>query len=324
MPRLVHLEKMPSRRMRPPATTLPAWVPGSSGLAILRLLYRYRYLTSELLGMLYEDERDRGASQVRHHLTELWRYGYVERFFRPAERGSTQYVYVITGKGARAVFPEDWAADRFRIQNLARPRGDYEHLLAVSLLQVLWDLGKGSIADRIVEKAYWVDKEGDATHVRNRFTVKLDGKATSVKPDTTVLITNRARGFSRPIFFEIERTHKNHQRTRERFRIYGELLGAQHAAAGAVFKRETGKVPEKGAAVFVGAHQRHAEALRAAALEALGLEGRGATAMPEMWFTSIDAFFEERDGEERIISPAALFTRPLAISLAGKHGTLIA
>ena len=52
---------------------------------MLEYLYRYRYLTSELLGLLYETEQGRGRYQVRHQLTKLWKYGYVERFFRPAD-----------------------------------------------------------------------------------------------------------------------------------------------------------------------------------------------------------------------------------------------
>lgn len=324
MPRLIHLDKMPSRTKRPEPGALPAWEPGGSGLTILRLLYRYRYLTSELLGLVYEAEQGRGASQVRHHLTQLWRHGFVERFYRPAERGSTQYVYALSVEGAHLVVPdEDWSVERRRVYNRARGRRDYEHLLAVSLLQVLWDLGSPRFDELFRTIAYWVDKDGDAEHVRNSFTVTLGREKATVRPDTTVLIAHAKRGFYRPVFFEIERTHKNLDRTRQRFQVYDELLTKQHAAAAAVFKREVGKVPEKGMVVFVAGSRRHAETLRLVAWNTLGLDERGKKTTPEMWFTSIEDLFEERDGREEIMPPAALFERPLAMNLAGQRGRLI-
>jgi hypothetical protein len=324
MPRLIHLDKMPSRTTPPERGELPPWDPGGSALAILRLLYRYRYLTSELLGMVYEHEQGRGASQVRHHLTQLWRYGYVLRFYRPAERGSTQYVYALSVEGAHLVVPdEDWPVERRRVYNRARGRRDYEHLLAVSLLQVLWDLGSPQFDELFRTVAYWVDKDGDAEHVRNSFTVQLERERGTVRPDTTVLIAHRARGYYRPVFFEIERTHKNLDRTRQRFRIYDELLTKQHAAAAAVFKREVGKVPEKGMAVFVAGNWRHAEALRQVARNTLGLDERGKKTTPDMWFTSLEEFFVERDGREEILPPPALFERPIAVNLAGVRGRLV-
>jgi hypothetical protein len=135
-----------------------------------------------------------------------------------------------------------------------------------------------------------VDKDGDAEHVRNSFPIELSGRET-VRPDTTALIAHRVRGYYRPISFEIERTHKNLERTRQRFRIYDHLLASQHAAAGRVFKREMGKVPEKGMAVFVAAHRRHAETLRQVPRNTLGLDQRGKARTPEMWFTSLEEFF---------------------------------
>ena len=269
MPRLVHLDRMPSRTRRPDPENLPDWEPGRSGLRILRLLQRYRYLTSELVGMLYEHEQGKGSSQVRHHLTQLWRHGLVERFYRPAERGSTQYVYALSVAGAHLVLPdEEWAEQRRRIYNLGRTKKDYEHLLVISLLQVLWDLGSPEFSDLFGTVTYWLDKDGDAEHVRNRFAVKLDGKTEAVKPDTTVLLLLKERRFLRPIFFEIERTHKNYERTRRRFRVYDQLLGPQQAAAGAVFKKEFKHNPMNGMAVFIGANDRHVASLRVSAWNA--------------------------------------------------------
>lgn len=332
MPRLIHLDKMPPRNRRRPPHELPAWEPRTSGRLILQLLYRYRYLTSELLGMLYEADRGRGASHVRHHLRQLYDYGFVEKFYRPAERGSTQYVYALSVEGAHLVVPtEDWPAERRRVYNRARGRQDYEHLLAVSLLQVLWDLGSSAFEDQFRTWAYWADKEGDAEHVRNSFTVTLVdavGPAeresnVTVRPDTTVLIAHRARGFYLPIYFEIERTHKNLDRTRQRFRAYDQLLTRQHGVAAEVFKREVGKVPEKGMAVFITASRRHAETLRQVAWSTLRLDERGKQKTPDIWFTSLEEFFEGPEGEERIVPPAALFERPLVVNLAGKRGTLL-
>lgn len=324
MPRLIHLDKMPPRNRRRPRHELPPWEPGASGRRILELLYGYRYLTSELIGMLYEAQRGRGASQVRHHLRQLYDYGLVEKFYRPAERGSTQYVYTLSVEGAHLIVPdEDWPSERRRVYNRTRGRQDYEHLLAVSLLQVLWDLGSPKFERLFRTEAYWVDKDGDAEHVRNSFTARLGRELATVRPDTTALIAHRARGFYRPLFFEIERTHKNLERTRLRFRVYDELLTKQHPAVAEVFKREVDKVPEKGMVVFVAANRRHAETLRQVANNTLGLAERGKKTTPDMWFTSLEELFVEQDGREEIIPPAALFERPIVVNLAGTRGRLV-
>lgn len=324
MPRLVHLDRMPSRTRRPDPDSLPDWQPGKSGLRILRLLQRYRYLTSELAGMVYEHEHGKGGSQVRHHLTQLWRHGLVERFYRPAERGSTQYVYALSVDGAHLVLPdEEWSEQRRRIYNLARAKKDYEHLLVVSLLQVLWDLGSPEFSGTFRTVAYWLDKHRDADHVRNRFAVKLEGKTEAVKPDTTALVLLEERRFLRPLFFEIERTHKNYERTRRRFRVYDELLGPQQNVAAAVFKKEFGYGPMNGLAVFIGANDRHVASLRVSAWNALQLESRPKKRWPDFWFVALTDLFEEREGREEIIRPRELFARPIALNLSGQRGRLI-
>lgn len=328
MPKLVNLERMPSRTRRPDPESLPDWQPGKSGLRILELLLQYRYLTSELAGLLYEHERGKGASQVRHHLTKLWKHGLVERFYRPAERGSSQYVYALSVAGAHLVLPDDeWAEERHRIYNLVKAKRDYEHLLVVSLLQVLWDLGSPEFSGTFKTASYWLDKDGDAEHVRNRFAVKLDGKTEAVKPDTTVLLLvqhgEEKKRFLRPLFVEIERTHKNFERTRRRFRVYDQLLGPQQTVSGSIFKKEVGFTPMNGMAVFIGANERHVASLRAAARNALQLETRPKKSWPDFWFMALTDLFEERDGREEIINPADLFARDIAVNLAGKRGRLV-
>jgi len=325
MPRLVHLDKMPSRKERRPRHALPPWQPGQSARLILEILYRYRYLTSELMGIVYEHDRGRGASQVRHHLRQLFDYGLIERFHRPAERGSTQYVYTLSVEGAHLVVPdEDWPLERRRIYNRARGRHDYEHLLAVSLLQVLWDLGSPLLEDAFRTAAYWVDKDGDAEHVRNSFTVRVEGKAVTLRPDTTAVILQRRDGqvFYRPVFFEIERTHKNLERTRQRFLAYHALLTDQHAVVSKVVKKELGQVPLNAQLVFVAAHHDHALSLWRTARTCLGLDGRGRNQVPDIWFVPLTSLFErDATGAERIIPPPALFQREIAFNLESHRET---
>lgn len=335
MPKLITLSKMPSRRERPPREDLPPWQPGRSGRRILEYLLHYRYLTSELMGLLHEEEHGRGRYQVRQQLTKLWRYGLVERFFRPADWGSNQYVYTVSVEGARLVVePKHWPDERRKIYNLAAGKADYEHALAVSLIQVLWDLGarsQGGLFDTI---ASWQDKEGDKSGTTNEFLAKVDGKILRILPDLTVLIAHRRRNYFRPYFFEIERTHKNYDRLRRRFLAYQYLLSSSgDLAVASVFKREMGLTPERGMVIFVGADRAHAERLR-------NLSRTVVTAGLEFWFTSVEQLLEETDRvktdgtpylnrhgnpqrQELPIKPADFFERDLLVSLSGKAGRLV-
>jgi hypothetical protein len=335
MPKLITLSKMPSRRVRPPESELPPWQPATSGRRILEYLLRYRYLTSDLVGLLHEEERGRGRYQVRQQLTKLWRYGLVERFFRPADWGSNQYVYTVSVEGARLVVePKHWPDERRKIYNLAAVKADYEHALAVSLLQVLWDLGSNSQAELFTTVSSWQDKEGTKSGTTNEFIAKVDGKALRILPDLTVLIAHQRRDYYRPYFFEIERTHKNYDRLRRRFLAYQYLLSpAGDRPVAEVFQREVGIVPARGMVVFVGADRAHADRLRRLARTVVPLS-------LEFWFTSVDQLLEEKDRRradgsiylnrhgnpqrhEVPITPNAFFDGDLLVSLNGKAGRLV-
>lgn len=340
MPRLVNLTKMHSRRERP--ADLDPWEPGESAVRILEQLLEYRYLTSELLSMLYEARRGRGGSHVRHELTRLWRHGYVERFSRRADAGSSQYVYTVSVKGARVVVPGDaWSDVRRKIYNLTKTKSDYEHVLATSLLKVLWDLGSPSQVDIFTTEAYWSDKESSRKETANEFRTRVDGETVYIRPDTTVLIAHQRDDFFRPYFFEIERTHKNYDRLRERLRAYSWLLGHDgQPEIDRVFTKHMGIHPATGFVVFIAADKAHATRLREAAQLVVAERDVRRKDRPQMWFSTLDALFRreaafdkdglplvDRQGRERwreaIIEPAEFFNRELFVNLDGEPGRLV-
>lgn len=344
MPKLINLDQIPPRRQRPERSQLPPWEPGASSIRVLEILNEYRYLTPDLLGLVYAGRhKGRGIWHVRHELTRLWQYGYVERFHRPAELGSNQLVYALAVPGAQLVIdPKDWADERRRVYNAAKRKVNYEHALAVSLVHALWELGESSQERLFHTLATWQDKQGTARRVLNEFTAQVDGKKVVVQPDLTVLIAHHELGFYRPYFFEIERTHKNHDRLRERLRAYGYLLSSVgEGAVDIVFQREEDITPARGLAVFVAANQPAAERLREMAI-ALCKESWASMVSTdtELWFTSLDQLLVERprtrkDGtpyldrrgepqrHERPIDPEAFFTRPILTALDGKRGRLV-
>ncbi len=340
MPRLVNLSKMHSRRERP--KDLDPWEPDESAVRILEELLEYRYLTSELLVMLYEARRGRGGSHVRHQLTRLWHHGYVERFSRRADAGSSQYVYTLSVKGARVVVPgEEWSDARHKVYNVAKPKADYEHVLATSLLKVLWYLGSPSQSDVFLTEEYWNDKESSRKETKNEFRTRVDRENVYIRPDTTVLIEHKQGDFFRPYFFEIERTHKNYDRLRERLRAYSWLLGDDgRFEVDRVFAKHTGLHPSTGFVVFIAASQAHAARLREAAQLVVGETDVTRKERPQMWFSSLDVLFRkdvlrddlgvpivDRHGRERwsesVIEPADFFQRELLVNLDGKPGRLV-
>lgn len=341
MGNLIDLNYRYQRRERPPKAALRPWVPGPAARRLLERLVAYRYLTRELLEVLVEHQVGRGAGEVRNHLTRLWRYGFVERFFRPTEHGlgSRQYVYAATGEGARLVLGdgEAWEGAKWRVRKLLKRRRDYEHPLAVSLVHVLWDLGQEAAFPSLQATVqYWEDKEGQERGVpKNRFRVTVGGRQVTVDPDSTILTARQGRTdrrFFRPLFLEVERSHKNTDRRVQRFRAYAELCGPQRGVADAVFAKELGK-PEfrgqNGQVLYVVPGERERERYRELAAETVG---KGSTA-PEFWFLALSDLFETRiegdlrTGRQRevsnLIPPAEFFTREHAVRLDGKRGTII-
>lgn len=338
MGNLIDLNYRYQRRQRPPKSALAPWAPGQGARRLLEYLVQYRFLTRELLALLVEHEHGRGAGEVRNHLTRLYRYGYVERFFRATEygQGSRQYVYTATGEGARLVLDaEAWETARWRVRNLLKPRRDYEHALAVGLLHVLWNLASEHVEDRLRTWFYWQDKEGEERgRPKNRFTVRVGGGPVVIDPDSTVLTAQKGKRewYARPVFLEVERTHKNAERLVRRFEAYKELIGEQAVVANRVFGAEIGKAPfvaEKGMVVFLGADASHCDRLRELAVTTVG-KGRGA---PEFWFVALEDLLDARvqgntrSGKERmmesILPPAEFFTREFARRLDGRWGSLL-
>jgi hypothetical protein len=335
MPKLIRLDKMPSRSRRPTKGDLPPWEPGRSALRILGILREYRYLTTDLVALAYEAAHDRGKYQVRQQLTKLWRYGYVERHYRPAEWGSSQYVYTLSVDGARLVIDrKDWPYERHGVYNLAKVKRDYEHQLAVALVHMLWNLGSVSQDKLFLTAEAWHDKQGTPDRVVNEFAADVDGQDVKVQPDLTFLIGHQRKSYYRPYFFEIERTHKNWERIRRRFRAYGYLLGSKgEKAVAEIFERELGIVPERGMGVFIGADKAHAERLRFMARREVKPD-------TELWFGSLSDLFETKpslraDGKPHLdrhgnpkevevpIPSEAFFERELLRNLDGKPGRLV-
>ncbi|MBN1611389.1 MAG: replication-relaxation family protein [Polyangiaceae bacterium] len=336
MPKLINLDKMPSRFRRPDRKTLPPWEPGRSSRRILEILDTYRYLTTDLVGLVYaaENPSGRGKWHVRQELSKLWKYGYVERFYRPAEWGSNQFVYALGVDGARLVIePGDWPDERRRVYNVARQKSDYEHALAVALFHVLWRVGSPSRADLFDTISVWQDKQGDRDRVVNEFKAQVGEDEVSVQPDLTILYGHR-KGYTRPLFVEVERTHKNVARLRRRLAAYGYLLSAKgEGAVDQVFQREHGITPQRGMALFVCADTGAAERLRALAKTVVSAD-------TELWFTSIERLLERKprtkaDGTPHLdrhgqpqkhdvpISPEAFFARDILVALDGKRGKLV-
>jgi hypothetical protein len=357
MPKLKHIREIPSRYARPDPAKLAAagkdpksvqaarkavaWKPARAGLQILEILYEYRYLTADMLALIYDAANQGGFYTVRSLVTKLWRAGFIERHFRPApEYGSSQFVYTLTIKGARTVIPsKDWPSEAKAMENLARHKSNYEHALSTSLVRLLWNLGCDQFAETFTTEEIWRDLEGDAEHTRNEFIAEVDGREVPVRPDTTVLIAHQKRDYNRPIFFEIQRTHRNLARLRQRLLAYEYLLSAEgeHVVQD-VFERELGIVPSRGMAVYIAATEHDAQRLRDFAAGFIH-------ARTELWFSSLDKLTERRpkrrkDGslylrqrsgfpdaqpvpEAVPISPTAFFRENLFTALDGKIGKLI-
>lgn len=336
MPKLINLDKMPSRFRRPDPKTLPPWEPGRSALRILELLDTYRYLTTDLVGLVYaaQNASGRGKWHVRQELSRLWKYGYVERFFRPAEWGSNQFAYTLSVVGARRIIePGDWPDEKGRFYNWVRQKTDYEHALAVSLFHVLWRVGSQSQAHLFETISVWQDKQGDRDRVVNEFRAQVGEDEVPILPDLTILYGHR-KGYTRPLFVEVERTHKNLARLRRRLGAYGYLLSAKgEGAVDRVFEREHGITPQRGMTLYICADQGAAERLRMLAKSVVSAD-------TELWFTSLDRLIEQKlrtkaDGTPHLdrhgqpqryevpIDPEAFFASDILVALDGKRGRLV-
>jgi hypothetical protein len=351
MPRLINIDRMPSRTKRPPRESLPPWRSSIGATRLLQGLVRYRYLTPQLAGYWIDQTWGRGGYQAQHELKRLWDYELVDRIYRPVEpgAGSSQYVYVPTLQGAEAILaPKDYARVRREIGRRARrPLVLFDHALAVALLQILWDLGaKENPLAQIVPGGYWVDRDpSDVVGRGFRVLLKPDTESPAAKqgrlkgphavtlfPDTVALL--QWKDYTWPVYFEIERTHKNDRRERERFRAYGELLTRQRHAAADVFEKAGYGRPRSGMVVFIAASDAHAISLWGTARRAVASLRLGPKdGKPAMLFGGLDSIIAERREElrsgrtrvlEEIIEPAAFFSEKLFAKLEdGKRQPLL-
>lgn len=200
-----------------------------SKLEMLELLVRYRYLTPGLLARAYGARQARGGkglSYVRHQLANLLRRGYVRRFYhatRPSGHGSDQRVYTVSPEGAAFVLePETMEKHRYAIYNRAKHKVNYGHHLALSTLQLIFDLGEGRT---------WTVEDFLADHEPGtRLQVKVRGEgSTTLYPDAT-LVLGFSGGRRARYHFELDLARKNLTRIRERFRAYAAFHAAQSPA----------------------------------------------------------------------------------------------
>ncbi len=279
MPKIKHKERVLPRTHRSPEglgefRLLP------SHRNILRLLFHFRYGTTELIGRAYEALRGRGQSLVRHELGRLYHAGYAERFYhseRPPGVGSSQYVYTLTPKGAREVLDsEDYSAHRQQVYNRQRSKSNVPHCLAISTLQLILELGCRD--PEVME--FSADQEHQDTRVK--VALPESGEEVVVWPDARVAF-EWATGGRSLYLFEVERSHKNRQRTMRRISAYAayltdhlEAVKAAHSVDGVVV-------------VFVADTDQRCVLLRRAAEDAVG--GYGRQKRPMMLFWSMENWY---------------------------------
>lgn len=347
MEQLQTLAKAHTRIRRP--ENLPPWQPMAAHLRLLQLLYTYRYMTSSMLELAYERTYDGGRSNVANMLTQLSRHGYIERFFRPLEAGSNQYVITVSVKGAHLLITDsEWPGLKRQIYNLVAGKATYGHQLAVSTLRLLWTLGTPSPDKVFRDIVYWSDREGTKRETINAFNSKVNGERYKVKPDTTTLIGHYEGNFYRPYFFEIERSHRSYDRMRQRIHGYTWLLTrpegrdeVNRVIAKHIDPRITA---ERGFVVFIAADQAHAERLRQTMVGVLEQTDLSRKQWPHALFTSLDRFYvaepqRYRSGPKagqpklgrtgkpvmrnQVIEPAHFFQHEIFVNLKGRPGRIV-
>ncbi len=284
---------------------------------MLQALYRYRYLTAPLLGLVYgaESGTGRGLKHVRNELGRLFHHGYVVRHSAPPSgHGSEQFVYTLTKRGAQAILDdEEYAVVRHQVYNREAPQRHYAHHVAISTLQVLLELGG---APWSVESFSSDHEDPKRTQVR----VALpSGSSATVWPDASVVI--RFPNEQQALYlFEIERTRKQNPRTDDRFRAY-----AAHLAAGLERIKERHRV-NNAVAVFVVPTEEDLRRLSARALEVLRAEAP--QPRPMFLFWNMESWYSEetvqrtRNGRADVAVVRGL--RPPAEVLAEENVTNIA
>jgi hypothetical protein len=280
---------------------------------VLELLARYRYLSADLLGHAYSTRNGRGEKHARNLLSGLFHNRLVRRYYhptRPAGEGSDQYVYSLGPEGARAVMARDeWLAQRAAIYRRGEEKRIYDHLLAVSTLQLILEHAGQS----------WEIEEFVSDHEDQeaRFVVEVPGLGKqTLWPDGEAIVRfpNGARAL---YVFEVDRAHRSHRRTDQRFRGYAALMSGRSLDKIKSARGVTGVV-----AVFV---EPGAAKVRSLIIRAHDLMTSGTIPAPRplFLFWNSDAWFE-KDGEGRRLRRASdILADDGLLGLNGKRRQLV-
>lgn len=295
-------------------------VPDSRPLAItasrrrvLELLAHYRYLSADLVGRAYSAGNGRGEKHARNLLGGLFHNGLVRRYYhatRPAGEGGDPYVYSLGPDGARVVLAhKEWVAERASIYRRGEEKQNYDHHLAVSILQLILEHGKQS----------WELEEFTSDHEDQDSQVVVEvpglGKRT-LWPDAQAILRlpNGARAL---YMFEVDRSRRSHRRTDERFRGYGALVSGRSLEKIRAARRVTGVV-----VVFV---EPGAEKVRNLILRSHGLiaDGTIPPPRPHFLFWDSEAWFERDAERRRLRAPNQILAEDSLLALNGKRRQLV-
>jgi hypothetical protein len=280
---------------------------------VLELLARYRYLSADLLGHAYSTRNGRGEKHARNLLSGLFHNHLVRRYYhptRPAGDGSDQYVYSLGPDGARAVMARDeWLAQRAAIYRRGEEKRIYDHLLAVSTLQLILEHGRQPWE----LEEFVSDHEDQEAH----YVVDVPGLGKQkLWPDAEAIVRfpNGARAL---YLFEVDRAHRSHRRTDQRFRGYAALMTGRSSDKIKTARGVTGIV-----AVFV---EPGAAKVRSLIIRAHGLMTGGTIPPPRplFLFWNSDAWFEKHDGGRRLRRATEILADDSVLGLNGKRRQLV-
>jgi hypothetical protein len=307
---------------RPPRSRKPRnrAVPDSGPLAItgsrrrvLELLAHYRYLSADLVAHAYSAKHGRGEKHARNLLGGLFHNGFVRRYYhatRPAGDGGDSYVYSLGPSGARLVLADDeWAAQRASIYRRGELKENYDHQLAVSILQLILEHGEQP----------WELEDFLADHETQdaQFMVDVPGLGRrTIWPDAEVVL-RLANGARVLYMFEIDRSRRSHRRTDERFRGYSALLSGRSLERIRVARGVTGVV-----VVFV---EPGPAKVRSMILRAHNLAAAGAIPppRPNFLFWNSETWFEQDGERRRLRIPSQILAEESVLALNGKRRRLV-
>ena len=280
---------------------------------MLELLARYRYMTANLLAHAYSTSNGRGEKHARNQLSGLFHNGLVRRHYhatRPPGDGGDSYVYSLAPEGARIVLTRDeWSAQRASIYRRGEEKTNYDHQLAVGVLQfILEHAGQSWTLDEFTS-----DHEDQAT----RIVVDVPGlRKRTLWPDAEAILgfDNGGRAL---YLFEINRSRRSHPRTDERFRTYAALVSGRSLERIKSTRHVSGVV-----VVFV---EPGAAKVRSLILRAHGLIADGTIPPPRplFLFWDSDRWRESANESSRLRTPSKVLAEDGVLTLNGKRRQLV-